>query len=362
MTHPASPACTIKATLQCIAAGISMTAAGCAKNSSVSDPPLGKLAASQDRAGQARRSGAEPVAIVGGETLTWDDLRPAMVERAGAEALEEAALDVLLRQMCARAAIVIREPDIKNERGLLVRTVSRTASMDDPQAQRVLEELRARRGLGEYRFRALLERSAMLRALVRAEAGTQGELRATEDDITRAYEVKYGPRVRARIIVLADARDADRVRAALARESFESVASKESIDPSSVHGGMIEPVSLSDPTQPEALRSALQSLAPGAVSPPFQVTWEDAATGSTMSGVAFVKHEGAENRPAAPALESVRTDLGDEVTLVRERAAMERLARRTLGSRGRGGSSDSVQVLDSQLGKAWDNRREAMNR
>ena len=341
---------------------LGMSLPGCARARSEGSV-LNRLAppgASADLASTPRGGGA--VAVVGGETLSWDDLRPAMVELAGARALEEAALGVLLRQECSRAAVVVREQDVAAERGLLLRTLSRTASVNDPEAERLLSELRERRGLGDARFAGLLERNAMLRALVRAEArasgGGEDRQSVSEDDVRRAYDLKYGPRVRARIMVLADSGSAERVRSRLQSESFETVARQESIDPSRSAGGLIEPVSVADTNQPEALRRALASLRPGEVSSVFPVTWEGTSQGTTMSGLAIVKHEGIDTRDDAPTLDSIRAELQDEIVTVRERAAMEKLARRLLGDR----RGSEVRVLDGALGKAWDNRESAVGR
>lgn len=287
-----------------------------------------------------------PIAVVGGETLSWDDLLPGLVEMGGAGALEEAALSAALKQECARLGIVVGQEELSVERSAFVRTLTLAgwADVHEHDAQRVLQEVRRRRGLGEYRFAGLLERGAMLRAIVRADPEEARLLVVSEDDHRTAYQIKYGERVRVRVVVVEDQASAARVRSRLESEAFERVAREESVDPSGQNGGLIESLSLADAGVPVAIRQALAGLDVGGVS---RVVNMD---GGGRSLLAIVKLEARlPARADAPRLEDIADELRNEVHSVRERAAMDRLAGEILRRAG-------VRVIDPKLGQAWDLR------
>jgi parvulin-like peptidyl-prolyl isomerase len=173
----------------------------------------------------------------------------------------------------------------------------------------------------------MLRRNAMLRALVK-----EGVTVDTAD-VHTAYVVRYGPKVRARVIVVPTQRQAAELRAKLEPGSAESprpslamafadAAARYSTDPSAARGGSLPPLSLDDPAYPAAAREALRPLKPGGVTQPF----------AAPDGFAFFLLEGLVDEPSPPPEAEVADALRREVTQVRERLAMDELARRTLES------------------------------
>jgi parvulin-like peptidyl-prolyl isomerase len=293
-------------------------------------------------AGLAAPGDSRPVAVVGSRQVTWADLAGPLAEAAGGQVLEEVALGLALKDECARAGVSVGEEQVRAERALLGEQLTRTAGVEAGEAESLIERVRRSRGLGEARFRGLLERNAGLRALVRAGRG-DAPVNVTAEDLATAYELKYGPRVKARMILV---RSLERAAEAAARlrngEAFADVAMTTSIDPSAERGGLLDPFSLADQNYPVGVRRALEAAPAGKVSDPIAVTW------GREAGYVIVKKEGVQAAdPSAPTRESAERELEREVRTVRERAQMEALARRLVRSAG-------VTVMDRSLDWSWE--------
>lgn len=245
-----------------------------------------------------------PALMIGGVRYEWADILPALAEAGGAEVIEEFTLDAALREECARRGIAITEGDVEAEGQRLLEA----GSIAGDQGQRAFEDLRRARGLGPVRFRALLERTAMLRALVRD--------RVTVDEaaIERAYRQRYADRYDIRVLVTrtaAECQDAlERVRAGA---SFAEQAVRHSIDPSAASGGLILGVSTADLAWPQVVRSALPEMTPGEVRGPM----------SLERAWALVKLENIVEAGDPPSLDAIRQELARDVRLAQERLLMD---------------------------------------
>ncbi len=281
-----------------------------------------------------------PTALVGDRRIEWSDLHAQLAEAAGSQVLEDLVLGERLKAECTRRAVVIGANGPGDEQALLMKTLAAAARRPEGEGFGLLEQVRANRGLGPARFAGLLERNAMLRALVRAD----GPAEITADDLRLAHELKHGSRVRVRLILVAGETQAAEAVRRLKDESFSDVAGKLSIDPSSTRGGMIDPFSPEDPTFPAAIRRVVRELEVATTSSPVAVSWGD------RQGYAIIK---LEERIAAsvdaPKLEAIEDELKAEISLVRERAAMDRLARRLI-------AESTVTVFDKSLGWSWERR------
>ncbi|MCC6322922.1 MAG: peptidylprolyl isomerase [Phycisphaerales bacterium] len=283
-----------------------------------------------------------PPALVGESRVEWDELQAHLGEAAGGQILEELALGLALKREVQSRGVTVASNAIEHEREMLTTALASAANLPAGDGEALLERVRVNRGLGPVRFAALLERNAQLRALVRADGAG---LEISEDDLRQAWELKHGARVLARMILVRSEQSArsaaDRVAAG---ESFAEVAAQVSIDPSSSRGGVLDPFSPSDPNYPAAIRKVVGELEVGKVSPPVAVSW------GTNQGYALVRVE-QRIAPAAdaPSLDSAKEQLRAEVRLVRERAAMDRLAKRLI-------ADASVTVFDRSLGWSWEKR------
>lgn len=246
-------------------------------------------------------------AIQQGTAVTWDRLRPVLAELAGSVALQEVLLDEALAARARERGIAPTAEDLEREESTLLEFL-------DPErvrAQRLMDELRARQGLGPVRWRALLWRNAVLRRLVAQEVDVQ------EAQVVAAHDAAHGARRRARVIAVPDLRTAAEVRARLdGGEAFDAVAADASTDPSAARGGLVSPMSRLDPAVPAAVREALWALsAPGDISPPVLVD----------TGYLLVRMEGEDPGDGTP-LDAVRERAVRAVRLAQERARMDQLA------------------------------------
>ncbi len=295
--------------------------------------------------GAAGGGGDRPAAVLEGLAIGWPEVAPLLAEAAGSGVLEEIVLDRALRQACADRSITVGTEQLRFERDLLSSSLARAARVPPTEGERLIDEVRVSRGLGEKRFAALLARNAMLRAIARAEAGPAG-VPVSEQDVQQAFELRYGPKVRARMILVRTQNLAAEVGARIgAGESFGDIAAALSEDPSRLRGGMLDPISPADPGYPVAFRRSLSETEPGKVSVPVMVEWD------SQPGFAIVR---VEERIVGTSIDraSVESELTEEVRAVRERAIMDRLARSMIDEQ-----AAKLSVLDSSLEWSWRNRR-----
>lgn len=291
--------------------------------------------------GAAAPSDGRPLALLNGDDITLEALRPAMVEAAGALALEEVALERLLARECARAGVRIGSEEIAAERRLFVAAlVGVRGASDASEAERLLAQVRRERGLGEHRFESLLRRNAMLRALV---APT---VEVTQESLAAAYERRYGEQFRCRLITVDTLAETASVRRRLdSGEPFSTVAAMVSTDSSAERGGIIPPISPADPSWPDAVRRTARGMTVGEVSAPIALD----------SGYAILVLDEVIPAPSGspPTVESDRATLETDVRLEQERLQMGILARRLL-------SEARISVIDRSLERAWRERTEGL--
>ena len=278
-----------------------------------------------------------PPVMLDGTPIGWDTLRPLLAEAAGRTIVEEAVLTRLVQAECRRRDITITRADVQAEQTFLIDALTDAqpvAASNPDNIQQLVARVRAQRGLGPERWRELLERNAMLRALVR------DAVLVTDEALERTHALLYGPDYPTRLIVTATARQAaDAVRRIKEGQSFGEVAADVSIDPSADRGGIIDPINTADPTWPQAIRRAVEDLASagvigraGEVSDPILLD----------EGFAIIWLERAPDPKGVPSVGAVRAELERLVRVEQERLLMQREARRLL-------DEARVDVLDQSL-------------
>lgn len=272
---------------------------------------------------------ARPAALVNGTPVNWGDLRPLLNEIAGAQALQELIIDRRLAEALNSAGIIISDDDVARERRTLLDSLS-----DDPNvALRLLDELRNRQQLGKVRFESLMRRNAGLRALVRDNVSINDQA------VRNMHDTVHGPKRQARLMVLNDLESAQAaINLVNSGISFNDVTAEMSIDSSAPRGGLLAPISESDPAYPEALRQTLWTLEPGQMSGPILLDGKYAV-------VMLVKRIAGDGT----AMEDVRPSLERLVRLSQERLLMDQLARRML-------SDTAVSIFDDELHESWKRR------
>lgn len=297
-----------------------------------------------------------PAAMIDGRSVDSTEYRAMLAESAGGVVFEELILESSLRRAMQEAGQTLTPAMVNAERTQLSESLARATRATPEDGERLIESVRRNRGLGQVRFQKLLERNAMLRVLVRKQGDARVET-VTEDDIKQAYAIKYGPRVRARLMLL---RSLDSATKALARvqttaaspgEPFGEVASQVSVDPTSARGGLMDPISVADPNYPVAVRRAIENLAVGAVTQPIAVSWPSANNLPPEQGYAILKIE-EQIAATGPDIASVHDDLRKEIQMVRERAAMDFLAKSLIEQ----GTLKST-IFDPSLDWSWSQRQ-----
>ena len=279
----------------------------------------------------------QPVAVVNNRTIPASAVFPSLGEAAGGEVLEEVILDHLLSERMTREGYTLTEGDIDREAELLRTSLARASGADPRQARDLVDDLRRQRRLGPVRYRSLLRRNAMLRALV------QQNVNIDESEVELIYQVVHGQRVQARVIVVTDEREAAALRRQLAATPdpalFAELALQRSTDPSGALGGQLEEISVLDPSYPASIRAALRSLNEGEISDVVALD----------NGYAVLLLE-ERIPPDGVRYESVREELYQDVRLARERAEMDRYARALL-------NSAKITVFDDSISWSWQTRR-----
>lgn len=282
----------------------------------------------------------KPVAIVGQRQIFASDLHESLLEAVGGQVLEELALGAMVRDACDKKGIAIGPDQVKAERTLLAEQLTAASGTSATDAELLIAQVRRTRGLGDARFTALLQRNAGLRALVRKRDGV---IPVSDDDLLTAYGLKYGPRVQGRIIVTSTREAAERAAARVRDgEPFARVAVEMSTDASASQGGLLRPMHTADVNVPVIVRRTLGGLKAGQVSDIVSLPNEN---GVTAFAVLALESEVPAN-PMAPTMDAARSQLEQEIRVVRERAKMESLGREL--SRGAG-----VIVMDRSLDWSW---------
>lgn len=295
------------------------------------EPPRGP------RDARTPTSSEETVAVVSNRTIPASAVFPSLGEAAGGEVLEEVILDHLLAERMTREGYTLSEEDIEREGELLRRSLARASGADPRQAGDLVNDLRSQRRLGPVRYRNLLRRNAMLRTLVR------DSINIDEGQVELIYQVVHGPRVRARVIVVADEREAIALRRQLAVTPepgrFAELALQRSTDPSGALGGLLEELSTLDPAYPATVRGVLNELNEGEISDVVAID----------NGYAVLLLE-ERIPPDGVRYESVRDELYGDVRLARERVEMDRYARNLL-------NNARITVFDDSISWSWQTRR-----
>jgi parvulin-like peptidyl-prolyl isomerase len=280
------------------------------------------------------------IGVVNGQVLTLEQLRPILMEAGGVVAVEEVAMDRVLKQQFADAGLKLSASDVRAEEGKLIEALREAAGNDSARGDELLLRVRASRGLGPTRYAALLERNAMLRRMVASEVSVSAE------QIEQGKQVRFGPRYRGRVIIARTEREAAAARGQVVgagsiqgmREKMSELAAQSSLTSSSYPGGVTEPISPADSAYPGSLRTVIAKLQPGELSPIIALDkafaiflLEDVLPGNA--------------NPTAQDVEEIRRRLQS----ASERIAMERKARQVMDAAG-------VNIVEPGLRWTWENR------
>jgi parvulin-like peptidyl-prolyl isomerase len=257
-----------------------------------------------------------------------------MVERAGGQVLTEYILLVQIRRRLEEQDLTLTQKHLDAERTLMLRTLHE----DKNQAQRMLNTLRLRQGIGTQRYAQLLERNATMRLLLKDEVDV------TDQALLREYDRRYGPRYETRLIVVQSAAVAAQlVSKAKAGRSFIDLAIANSTDESRAQGGLVGWISPADATWPKAVRQTIVGMKAGDISQPVALD----------SGFAVLQ---VVNKSEAQKVvfDGVKEELNAVITLNEQRRLMQQLMRVLL-------DEADVAILDAALKKSYEDSRRQPN-
>ncbi|MCA9084784.1 MAG: peptidylprolyl isomerase [Planctomycetaceae bacterium] len=210
-------------------------------------------------------SNAQILAKVNNQAITYDVVARECVERYGEEVLDNLINRLIIQQECEKRGLTVTKAEIEEE-------VIETAKKFKLPLDTWYQMLAAERGLTRDQYHDdIIWPMLALKKL----AGQQIEV--TEADMKNGFERDYGPRVKARLILInSNIRNANQIweEAKAKPEQFDELAIKYSADPNTRPlGGVIPPIRKNAGNDPgsKAIEDVAFKLQPGQISPVVQI-------------------------------------------------------------------------------------------
>lgn len=239
------------------------------------------MAAEQDASQQQTQApitSDQPVGRVNGDPITYDELARECIERHGKEVLDNLINRRLIQQACSEGGVTIAAAEVESE----ILRISKKFGLGKDQWLKMLQTERGLSGL-QYRRDVVWPMLALKKL-----AGH--DVKLTRQMLFEAYEDSYGPRVKARMMVLDNIRHAQEVWEKVRRspEEFENYAREYSVEPNSrALGGAIPPIRRFSGADEEIRKAAFKMKTPGEISGVIQVD---------VSRYVILKFEGMTNK------------------------------------------------------------------
>ncbi|WP_425614773.1 peptidylprolyl isomerase [Anatilimnocola sp. NA78] len=229
--------------------------------------PNNQIAPKPTGAGQPTQTAIRPnptqlqvMAVVNGEQISQADLGKECLWRFGKEVLEGMVNRQLIAEACQQKKIVITNADIEGE-------IDRIAGKFGLPRDRWMQLLHEERGYSEGQYKREIVWPMLALRKLSAE-----QTEVTHDELQKAFDSEFGPKVKALLIVHSQKQLADQLHAAATAkpETFRELSKQHSDDPGVASGyGVIPPIRrhLGDAN----LEQIAFSLQPGQISPVIQV-------------------------------------------------------------------------------------------
>ena len=223
-------------------------------------PESGGAAADGNANANAQPGQSRVLAKVEGRPITWQQVADECMARHGREIMENLINRTIIQQACAKRRIVVTNAEVAAE-------VRRIAKKFNLTPENWYQMLQAERGITPIQYhRDIIWPMLALRKI----AGT--DVKITKKEQLELFQREWGPRVKAKMIMLDNLRRATEVHRQAARNprEFERLAQKYSIEPNSrALGGEIPPIRRYA-GNPKVEEKAF-GLRPGEVSPVIQI-------------------------------------------------------------------------------------------
>ena len=201
-----------------------------------------------------------PLARVGKQVINYDAVANECFIRYGDEVMETMVNRLIIQQACEERGIEITATRVDAE-------VLKIAKKFNLTPDNWYAMLHSERGLTPDQYRR-----DVIWPMLALKALAGNDVDVTKDDLAKAFESAYGPRVEAKMIMLDNFRHAESVWAEAKKkpEDFERLAQEHSIEPNSrALGGTVPPIRKHSGNS-EIVKRAF-SMKPGEVSPVIQV-------------------------------------------------------------------------------------------
>jgi foldase protein PrsA len=197
--------------------------------------------AADGAAGTARVGGADQknnrmsarMAMVDREVITYEAVADECVARFGREVLDDMIHRMVIAKACEKANVTVTEQEVSEE-------ITRIAKRFKLDVTAYLQMLQSERNISPMQYRA-----SVIWPMLALKKLAGEEVEITETDIQKAFVRNYGPRVKARVIMVDNSRRGGEVweKAKKNPAAFEQLAQEYSIDPNSrALGGQVPPI------------------------------------------------------------------------------------------------------------------------
>ncbi|QDV48232.1 peptidylprolyl isomerase [Gimesia fumaroli] len=267
-------------------------------------------AGEEKQAGKVRLSGSQPtlrsqpVAKVGSVVITEDELARECLALYGPEVLENVVNRAIIQQACQKAGVVVEQAEVHAE----VEKIAKRFNLDTKTWYDMLQAER-KMNPNQYRRNVIWPMLAL-----RKLAGQQTNL--TQAQVQKAFIRDYGPRVKARMIMLDNLHRAQKTWDDVKRNpaEFERIARDYSIEPNSrALGGAIQPIP--QYSDNESLWKAAFKLKEGEVSGIIQI-------GPSRYAILFCE---GRTEPVVTDINEVKNQLVEQLTEEQTQEAVARV-------------------------------------
>jgi foldase protein PrsA len=204
----------------------------------------------------------KPVARVNTQSISYQELARECVERHGREVLDNVINRTLIQQACADAGVAVSVDEVNRK----IVEISKKFGLPVDQWEKMLL---AERGLSPIQYRR-----DVIWPMLALEKLAGKEVQITQQMMREAYVDNYGPRVKARMMVLDNLRRAqeyyEKIRQA--PDEFENFVRDYSTEPNSrALGGTVPPIRQYSGAHEELRKAAFNMKSPGEISGIIQV-------------------------------------------------------------------------------------------
>jgi parvulin-like peptidyl-prolyl isomerase len=202
----------------------------------------------------------KPLALVNGAEITADQLAAECLARHGATVLETLVNRTLIEQACRKAGVTVTAADVTAE-------IEALAQRFSVPTDKWLELIEKERGIKPQQYADDIVWPMLALRILARDAGEP-----TAEELRTAYETRFGPAIKARIIASRTRDEAEtlRAKAVAAPDEFGALARQHSVDVGSASAnGWVQPIRLHS-GDPVFDRAAF-ALEPGKISPVVQV-------------------------------------------------------------------------------------------